>query len=421
VTEAAQRVARAKILVDQGRWKEAEAELGRALAAQGADRSLALYYLAWAQQGQGRYEESIATASRCIAEDPEVSRGYHVRAVALRKKGELAAGEEAARTAVQKDAETTEYRSEWAWNLLVQGRAKEALAICDAGLAKYPEAVNLHRARTEGLILAGHLYTARDSALRALSIEAEDAASITQLGSIAYKQKDLAAAEKHFVDALRIRPGYEHARQLLRRTVRERVWFHRFFSSNPGAGNVRTGAMAVRIFIAACFVAGFGVRAIPGGALALGLLVMLLMMLGGLWLYALVMLTPLYTLALRRKPVARALLTRDELDCSTWTACMIGGGIVAWFLAAFGVWHRGFYALSAILLLLPIPLIRAFEGTSRQKLIARIYTGAMAALGVCGVVAFALDEKDAGILCLIASLVGTIVSVPALKVLGRLF
>ncbi len=384
--ESVRRIERAKLLFDQRRWKEAEAELRKAMIG-GEFRATALYWLAWTLLRQDRIQEAETAADGAIAADPEMPGGYYVRAVALRKIGKLDQAEEAVRAAIRKDTHASEYRAMLGWMLLDAGRVREALGVADEGPRQSPEAVDLHQVRTEALRDLGKLDAAEESARHAVSLDPGDEVSMAQLGAIAFKQKDLIAAQEHYATALRIRPTYSYARNGLLETLRTRTWIYRLLAPK------RKVKMTTRMYIAVVYLGVLGLVLAITSSWPAALLPALVCALAAFVLirgYVGAAFNPLSTLALRLNPIGRAALSRDEIRCSNYVVLLLAGALLGFGLMAAGIWLGFLVGLLPISLV--IPVAKTFQETGRRRRVAALYTLAMACAGVAGIVALALHQ-----------------------------
>lgn len=386
IIEAAERIERAKLLIDNRRWKEAEAELHRAIASEDA-RGTALYWLAWTLLWQDRLKEAETAAARAIAEDPEWSSGYYIRAVVLKRMGIWNEAEEAIRAAIHKNANVPEYRALLAHMRLDQRRPQEALEIADQGLRNSPEAVDLHQVRTDALIELGKLDEAGESARQAASLNPQDEFTMAQLGRIAFNQKDFATAQERFGTALRILPTYTYARRCLLETLRARTWIYRLLAPKQKV------KMTPRMYIGVLYL---GLLAFVGALIvpwpyrilpALGCALAAFVLVRG---YVGLAFNPLSALALRLNPSGRAALSREEIRCSNYVALLLGGALLATALTAAGIWIAFLAALLQVLLVIPVAKI--FQSTGRKRTIAVLYTVGLALSGVAGIVGVALHQ-----------------------------
>jgi tetratricopeptide (TPR) repeat protein len=384
MADAAQaRLERGRILLFQRRYAQAETELSLALAGD-VDKTLALYWLAWAQMSLGRLHEAEATAARSIAENPERSEGYHVRAVIKRKQGHLAEAEAAARLALKKDSGTVEYRAELAWILVYRKKPEDALALVDQALQDAPQAVSLHRVRTDCLIQLRRLDDARQSARHTLSIDPEDATSHAQLGNIYFQDKDYDSAWRHYAEALRLDPQYAYARSGLLSTLRHRIWYYRVLvpKNSSQIGRLRG------VWFYGLIGAGAAARAFPNVSLAMMIVLMVTLLLALARWYLGATVAPVTTLLLRLNPIGRAALSADERECSEIAAMLLGGAALSFLGAIFGVWH-GLFAVGMLLLLLVAPLAKTYEKQGRDRTLREAYTWLLMSVGAFGVAALA--------------------------------
>ncbi len=296
------------------RYSEAEAEARLALAGD-VDRAAAWGALAQALLGQGKNHGADAATAKAIAEDPHRASSYYMRAVVLRVLGRLPEAEVAVRKAIELAPAIPFYFAELALILLAVKRTAEALDAVALGLKLDPECLIVCQIYTRALVEAGRLYDGRDNAIRTLSIDPENAASYTQLAQIEFFQNNLADAEKHYRQALRLSPNAQNLRRSLLVILHEQSWLHRTLVAKQDPDTLFQLSIGVFLFWLLIF-RGYFRQIVDGDLLPLvGMTACYAASLIMVPIYFRSLYVPLSTLVLSIRPANSALFSRKEILC----------------------------------------------------------------------------------------------------------
>jgi tetratricopeptide (TPR) repeat protein len=221
-------VRRGMILQKQGRYREAETCFREALGTDPHD-AMSLFHLAICQHQQNRLEEGILTIQRAIALDPVNPYFHGVRSFLLTDQKKFVLALKAAEEAAALDPECV--------------TAFTAKAAAFSGMEKWPE---MEAAVREALALDPDDATAANQLALALRLQnkmaenaeqirgmlmrdPEDAYTHSSAGWAALQQGDRAAAQTHFLEALRLQPDLESARQGLLEAFKARSPIYRAY------------------------------------------------------------------------------------------------------------------------------------------------------------------------------------------------
>jgi tetratricopeptide (TPR) repeat protein len=355
-----QRLQRAQALNQLQRYAEAETEARLALAGD-VDRGPALCCLAMALLGQKKLEDADAASARAIAENPQAAHSYYVRAAILRARGDLTRAEAAARNAIARNPSVAFYYAELAAILLPLRRREEAVAAAELGMKLDPECLSLCHTYTLALGLAGRPWAARENATRTVTLNPENADSYIQLANIEFFQGDLADAEKHFRQALRLSPQAPEVRRALLVTLRGQTWLYRNLIAEQDKETIRAGARYSLILWTLLFphwVWRFLAYADWWAAIRFFASYLAAALIVPAYLRSLYL--PVSIFLLRLEPENRAVFSRREAVCSQVVTALFVLGLV--LLACAAILHWANYGpLGVAVLALCIPVVGLFQ------------------------------------------------------------
>lgn len=216
------------ILLEQRRYADAEKYFRDALAVDPND-PFALYHLAVCELNQGKAVQALATIDRALAIDPEMANFHAFKALILvdlrRTKEALEASETALRIEPDSDFALTARaaaflsKNEWA---TAEAAARKALEINpDNNVA----ATQLAHA----LRLQNRLSESADQTAYMLSQDPEDADNHSTAGWLALQSGKVKEAQEHFLEALRLDPNNESAKEGLKEAFRARNPIYRVY------------------------------------------------------------------------------------------------------------------------------------------------------------------------------------------------
>lgn len=217
MTEIARELARARAMLDVGRYDEAASLLGQIVAADPGD-SRAWCLLAVAHLGTGDYQGAVAGAGRAAALAPSDDWPQRLVSTAQARMGNVQAAVRAANEACRLAPD------EWrAWLCLAQAPLAPALdhaqaevkanllAAAEQAAANArrlaPEEPGVHHVSGRVSFAKEQWKAARAHQERALSLDPAHSGALNELGRISLKRRKAARAAGHFVQAARSAPG----------------------------------------------------------------------------------------------------------------------------------------------------------------------------------------------------------------------
>lgn len=219
---------RGRLLVDQGRYADAERCFREFLAGEPNDTE-ALYFLALCQLQQKQASEAGSTIMSAIALDPENSALHALRAVILSQSGRAADAMTAAEAAVRLDPDSDYALTVRASLHAAKNDWPNVEADARAALACNPENASAANQLAHALRLQNRHGETADQIAYMLSQDPEDADTQSSAGWAALQRGDRAAAERHFLEALRLEPNHEMAREGLKEAFRAKSPVYRLY------------------------------------------------------------------------------------------------------------------------------------------------------------------------------------------------
>jgi tetratricopeptide (TPR) repeat protein len=377
---------RASLLREHRRHEEAVAMLHQHLANDPQDAAAHVELALNRIQMPGQRALAIDDIRRAIALEPDAGHLHALHARILtqldRPKDALAAAEQAI---------TLDPGDDFCWSakgeaLIALSRWKDAEAALNEALEIDPDSELASNLLAIALRHQNRLDDSNDESMRRLARDPENPVSLANAGWTALHRGKPAEAEKFFLEALRIDPELDFAREGLKESFRARSAFYRLFLR--WAFFMQRFSEKNQMWILIGIVIGFRlvrktVQEI-NPALLPPLFVVFYLFLFGTWLS-----TGIANLTILRDKAARLSLDRSEKLDGLFT----GGGFLIGFLAGvtgFAIGHTALTLAGAVLMLAAIPTSMFFTNASK---LGRVVFGVAAALvyvtGIPGVIAVA--------------------------------
>lgn len=311
---------RARLLLEQSRYKMAEEELRQALAESPNDAGTHAL-LGLCLSCQQRYQEATQEAETAIALAPHSPFSHYILGYILCERHQLAIAENSIREAIRLNPYEASYFALLARCHHQQKLWRESLAAANQGLAIDPKDVECLNYRALSLSQLGRGPEAIATVKSAIATSPQDAASYANSGWILLSHGGCQhKALEYFREALRLNPTLEWARQgivealkaknpVYRLMLRYFLWSNRL---NPHMSWVFAIGLyfAVRILLAA--IASSGLTSLVA-ILAIAYLLFVIFS----WIA-----DPLFTLFLRWDKFGRLVLSEEEIQQSNcWSAC----------------------------------------------------------------------------------------------------
>lgn len=200
-----------QLLIDRNRPEEAERAAIEALKSDPEDPRLRML-LCVALYKQDKFKAAENQARNLIGIDPESDLGFFWLARCLEERSCHKEAIEAIDEALAIDPEDAESWAIRASNLIALNKRHHAREAVDAGLAADPDNESCRFYRSVLLGLGGEHSEADEESLALLADDPDSAENHNARGWVLFTSGDAVGAERHFIEALRIEPGYEDAR-----------------------------------------------------------------------------------------------------------------------------------------------------------------------------------------------------------------
>jgi tetratricopeptide (TPR) repeat protein len=220
-------IQRARLLLQQGRLRDAEKEIGFALR-ENPDDAEALLLLAECKVDSKQYDEAIRLLHNCIALEPDYHRNYYLLAFCYYRMNSRAAAVEYIKKAIALYPYASAYYGLYAYLLLDMRCYKEALEKANEGLAIYAEDLTCLNARTQALFRLKNHEEAYETIKEALAINPEDDFTHTNVGWHYLEKGKHKTARQHFREALRINPNNTRAKQGYKESLKAKLLPYRW-------------------------------------------------------------------------------------------------------------------------------------------------------------------------------------------------
>lgn len=391
-------IQRARILIEQQRYPEAEREL-RAYLAASSDDTFALMLLAVCLAGQRQYADAQEILQRALALEPDNDALLFHYARVLIEQDQWDEGEQFLRQAIARNPNDSDYRATLASICLHRKNYQQALDEAELGLALDPDNLYCLNMRSTALIKLNRKEEAFETVDKALDRDPENEFTHSNYGWGLLEKNRHKEALTHFREALRINPMFEPARAGMVEALKSRYLAYRLFLRYAfWVSNMKSQfqiMLIVGLYLGVQVLNYLSDQNPTLGMIALPVIVLYVLFALSTWIIA-----PLSDLVLRLNPYGRFALNKIQIRTSNFTAAsaaitLIGGvGAVASWLLAAPVW--GFVSLTVLGLTLMVPFSSFLKLRDRTgSIILILYTAAMTLLGLAAVVvSFAKNDSE---------------------------
>ncbi|MEX0966365.1 MAG: tetratricopeptide repeat protein [Bacteroidia bacterium] len=377
---------RALLLLEQGRYVQAEQELRNVLAGH-PENAGGLTLLAIALSEQKRLDEAEALVNRAIALDPADAHVHYVKAQIFYKQDKDQEAEKEIREAIRLNPENAHYYGILAAVLLDRKEYEDALKAAERGLAIDADHLTCLNLRSTILIKMNRKAQAFESIDRALHMDPENAMSHTTYGWNHLEKGNHRQALHHFQEALKREPNSEFARSGMVQALKARYLIYRlmlkyfFWISNQKRG--MQWAIIIGFYVIFKVLRTFMDKNPEWTPVLLPLIILYIIFALSTWF-----ISPLLNLILRFNSYGRYVLSHEERMASHFTAVALVAGIAG----AFGfvaTQASGFAALGIYGLTMMVPLSQFYlQAKKNKQLMLRAFIVLLGIIGAVGVAAF---------------------------------
>lgn len=208
------------------RWQEAEAAFRKALMSD-PDDAMARAHLAACLINQRKHRESLREAENALKSGPDMAYPHYVRSVAARNLKKRKEARASAREAARLEPHNVTYLLALAEDHVREHEYAPALTLIDEALRIEPNEVDALNLKAEVLRRTGRVQEAEALSRESLAVDSENPNSFESRGFTLLRQGDREAAFSAFVEALRINPNSDSARQGALSVLRSKFWIYR--------------------------------------------------------------------------------------------------------------------------------------------------------------------------------------------------
>ncbi|MGN6616508.1 MAG: tetratricopeptide repeat protein [Ilyomonas sp.] len=392
-------IQRARLLLSQGRIKDAEKEIGYALN-EDPDDDEALMILAECKLDSKNYTEALSLLKNCIAVNPANDRPYYLMSFCHYRMHTNGEAISYIKQALYINPYFSAYYGLYAYILLDMKRYEEALNHANEGLAINAEDLTCLNARSQALFRLKNKEEAFETIKEALAIDPEDDFTHTNYAWHFLEKGKHKDARKHFREALRINPNNSRARQGYKESLKSNLPPYRWMLMF----SLWLSSKSKKVKWATIIVIWLVVRLLSGASDAAGFSLLAYILVG---LYLLFVIfswvgTSLANLMLLFNAEGKFVLTSNEKKIAAAVGFTL---LTAILVAVFGsylptVKDDNYLFSSLIILTLLLPLSRMENYTMlRLKKVWFIYTIVLLVLGCAASVALLLTGNEAVIQC----------------------
>lgn len=387
-------IQRARLLLEQGRPRDAEKQLAEA-ARINPDDDIVLSLLGKCKYDLKQYEEGMTLIRRALSRDPQEEYYHYLLGFGAYHLNDHGNAILHLKTACSLNPYAAPYFGLWAMILIEEKMFEAALEKADEGLAVDPSEITCLNARSTALNKLKRTEDAIATMQNALQQDPENEFTHTTIGWNMLEKGRVKEASKHFSEALRINPNIESARNGLKESLKSKLppykWLLQYSFWVNNQGSKARWIIPIAIF--------FGVRVFAGVTAAAGdnikiigviVVILYLAFVATSWI-----INPLANLVLLNDKTGRYALTSNERYNALFFAAAILAGLVTIVVGLFAVKEESISNIviaGCILMSLALPLghmnfpIRIFEKAPRQWLsVALLITGIVSAVaGIAG-------------------------------------
>ncbi len=388
------RLDRGLMLFQQSRYELAEKEFRGALA-EDPQNAMSHAFLAYCLTERGLHNDAEQEGKEAIQLAPDWAFSHFVLARVFYDRDQYPEAERAIFEAIRLDPQDADHHALYAAILADQGRWEEALQSTERGLAIDPEDVGCTNLRAMALVRLNRRDEAGATVATALARNPESAFTHANQGWTLLHQGDHRQAFEHFREALRLDPEIDWARQGIVEAMKARNPLYRpllgYFLWMSRLSEKAQWAVIITIFIGPRILRALA-KANPALLPYLApLIAVILLFVVMTWVA-----DPLFNLLLRLDKFGRLALSREQVVSSNCVGiCMLG--VLLGFLA-FAITRNPAGLTCAIASgMLIVPVAAVFHCSKGwRRLVMSLYTGALAAVAVGGVVLTAVTHKGVG-------------------------
>ncbi|MCX6181208.1 MAG: tetratricopeptide repeat protein [Bacteroidetes bacterium] len=375
-------LSRAEILLEQGRFADAEKEIKKHLS-EFPEHAHAIGLLARIYLQSEKYDEAMSTIDDAIRLDASEGYYYYIKAVIFLHKKDEAKAEMHIGFAVNAEPANAEYFATWADIKMVQKKYSEALTKADEGLSRDPSNVHCLNTRASALVKLNNKKDAYSTIEGALNEDPDNPHTHANYGWGLLEKGDHQKALIHFREALRLDPTMEYARAGMVEAMKAKYIIYRWFLNYQFWMSKQSKNMQWGIIIG-IYVLTRILRAVEESNPEWSPYIFPIIIFIAMFAFLTWVIHPLSNLFLRLNKYGRYALDATETRISNFVgiaAAVFALGLVAYLLT----FTEAFLALTIYGFTMMVPLSRIYSGNEHEKKF-NYYALGMALVGALAIV-----------------------------------
>lgn len=219
---------RAHLLIEQGRYKDAEIELGQKLSQSPNDPTI-FALLSICKHEQGANQEAKDLIEKAISLAPDQPNYIYLNGKYHLEDGKYDIAEELFKNAILLEANDPDYYMALAAVKIRRRLWQEALDCANIGLNINPSHVGCLNIRSQALVKLDNKEAAYNTIQEALYYDPENSFTHSNVGWGLLEQGDHKKGLEHFKTALKLDPNNEWAKAGLVEALKAKYWIYRMF------------------------------------------------------------------------------------------------------------------------------------------------------------------------------------------------
>jgi tetratricopeptide (TPR) repeat protein len=392
-------IERARLLLEQNRYKEAERELKKDLEADPNNPDV-LSLLSICKSADKNYKEAEALIKSAISLDPANPYLTYILAKIYFDQERFNEAEKHIREAIKTDPYNADFFGLLSAIYLNQKEWVKGLEMADRGLEISPDDLTCLNLRSTALIKLDKKTESYDTIHQALNYDPENALTHTNMGWGLLEKGEHKKALDHFKKALQIDPNLDFAKHGLIEALKARYWIYRMFLKYAfWIGNMKGGAQWAVII--GFYIGSKIVRSVAQSNPSLKPFLMPLIFLYLLFAISTWIIGPISNLFLRLNVYGRYALSNKEIQASNFVGSSFAIGLLS-FLTYFLIQHDVFFVTGILGISMMIPLASMFVPDNPKKgMILMIYAAGLGLTGVAGIACLIMGNPLSGTLGII--------------------
>lgn len=374
-------MARARILIEQNRYADAEEILRQALK-QDPYSAYTLSMIAEVNLHLNKMEEAETAINSAIAVAPHIAHLYYLKARVYLEKKQYNDAEKYLQQAIAMDPQNAHFFAVYANLKLVKKDFSAALDLANKALDLDASDLLALNMRSTALFKLGNKEDAFQTIEGALREDPDNAYTHANYGWKLLEKGDHKKSLEHFREALRINPFSDFARAGMVEALKAGNPVYRLFLKYSFFMSNLTAKYQWAVIIG-FYLCTRVLNTLAQSDEMLGTILTPVVILLSLFAFSTWVLTPLSNLFLRLNKYGKYLLTKEE----RLSANFVGISLLI-FIAALAMWliagGSGWAALAIFGFTMMVPLSVMFTGT-KPKYMLPVYAAAMAFTGIAGV------------------------------------